>query len=72
MKALNLVYFWPFFNFSWPFKVLNIQNHSNSSDFEAIWPLCKTVFAEDLAKPYDVKGFFSMASHLTGTDSAHF
>ena len=40
-----LVLVWPskkilaFFQFFWPSDILNIQNHSNLSYFEAIWPL---------------------------------
>ena len=40
-----LAFVWPskkflaFFQFSWPSDILNIQNHSNLSYFEAILPL---------------------------------
>ena len=41
------------FKFSWPSDILNIQNHSNLSYFEAIFAI-KTVFAEYLANRISV------------------
>ena len=42
------------FKFSWPSDILNIQNHSNLSYFEAIL-LLKTVFADNLTKCISVQ-----------------